>query len=201
MLFRSDIVLTGNHDLYSARRLPSYHLEKNIPLNWYDLTPNERNARSNNILWLYEEEIMPILSPENKAFLANLSETKFVENGQSQILFSHFLQPDLAGISRWFPSRVTEFRQHFKFMEENNANLSFVGHYHPVGTTIVSKLFWSPPCFNTTRISQKPRIVLCPPVVRTTNSSTCLIFDTVSSVLTPIFLNPNSKPLPIYLTT
>jgi predicted phosphodiesterase len=187
----ADIVLAGNHDLFSCQRLPTYHLEKNIPTNWYELTLNERYTLSNNTLWLYEEEVIPTLSPTNKAFLAKLHETKVIDNGQGQILLSHFLQPDLAGIGRWFPYRVGELRPHFKLMKESGCSLAFVGHCHPEGPTILSKLFWTSPSFESTKISKKARIVLCPAIVRSAKPSAAIIFDSSTNELIPIFIKPN----------
>jgi predicted phosphodiesterase len=191
----ADVVLAGNHDLFSAQRLPTYHLEKKIPLNWYDLTLNERYTLSNNTLWLYEEEVAPSLSAVNEEYLAKLHETKVIDNGRSQILLSHFLQPDLAGISRWFPYRVGELRPHFRFMKECDTKLAFVGHCHPQGPTVLSKLFWSAPNYQKTKVSQKTRIILCPAIVRSAKPSAAIIFDTSTYELVPIFIKPTSQYL------
>lgn len=184
----ADIILAGNHDLFSSKRLPSYHLEKNIPQNWYELTLQERYALTKNSLWLYEEEVFPTLTPENVEFLSQLDEWRTVDTGTGQILFSHFFQPDLAGIGRWFPYRVGELRPHFRFMEEQNSTLAFVGHCHPEGVTMVSKLFWSVPAFESIRLTNKPRIVLCPPIVNNKSSGSCIIYDSVKNEITPYIL-------------
>lgn len=183
------IVLAGNHDLYSSQRLPSYHLEKNIPKNWYALTLKERYELSNNTLWLYEEEIDPKLSLENQTYINNLEEWCVFDTGEKMILFSHFLQPDLSGIGRWFPYRVGELRPHFKFMDEQKTPLAFVGHCHPEGVTLVSKLFWSDPAVGNIKLGHKPRIVLCPAVVRNKKSSGCLIYDSNSNEIVSITLD------------
>ncbi len=175
---KADVVLAGNHDLYSTQRLPSYHLEKNIPHNWYELSIEERFNLSNNTLWLYEEEVDPVLSAENEDFLKNLKETYVLEVGQRKILLSHFFQPDLAGISRWFPYRIHELKPHFKLMEEMNCTIAFVGHCHPEGLTLVSKLFWSTPILGSVKVGYKPRIALCPAVVKGKKPSGCIIYDT-----------------------
>lgn len=184
----ADIVLAGNHDLHSSQRLPSYHLNKNIPLNWYDLTLEQRFAFSNNTLWLYEEEILPSLTPENEQFLRNLKEWCTIDLGDRKILFSHFLQPDLSGVSRWFPYRIHELRPHFRFMKECDCSLAFVGHCHPEGVAVVSKLFWSSPTFNAVRLKKKPRIVLCPAVTRGNKISGFAIFDSARNEITPYLL-------------
>jgi predicted phosphodiesterase len=184
------IVLAGNHDLYSAKRLPSYHLEKNIPANWYELNLEERYKISNNTIWLYEEEIVSVLSQQNKDYINMLVEYEVYDDGRRKLLFSHFLQPDLSGISRWFPYRVGELKPHFKFMEERNTSIAFVGHAHPEGVTLLSKLFWSAPVLGNIRAGDKPKIVLCPAVVRNQKPSGCLIYDTHSREILSLPLYP-----------
>lgn len=186
---KADIVLAGNHDLYSSQRLPSYHLEKNIPKNWYELTLEERYRISNNSLWLYEEEIEPQLSPINVQYINNIDEWCVHKIDSKKILFSHFLQPDLSGIGRWFPYRVHELRPHFKFMDEQNSSLAFVGHCHPDGATLLSKLFWSDPAVGTIKLGHKPRIVLCPAIVRNRKSSGFIIYDSTSNEIVSIALD------------
>ena len=186
----SDITLAGNHDLFSSQRLPTYHLEKNIPENWYELTLKDRFLLSNNSLWLYEEEIAPTLTPENELFLRTLDEWCTYDDSEKNILFSHFLQPDIAGIGRWFPYRVAELKPHFKFMAENSCRVAFVGHCHPNGVTLVSKIFWSSPNYSTVRIKNKSRIVLCPPIVESDRkNSGFLVYDSSKSEITPYFLH------------
>jgi predicted phosphodiesterase len=188
----ADIVIAGNHDLYSCKRLPSYHLEKKIPENWYDLTLVERLAISNNSLWLYEQEVIPEISPENLQFLMGLHERYTLDTGHRKILLSHFLQPDLAGIGRWFPYRIGELRPHFKLMNECDCTLGFVGHCHPDGLTLISKLFWSSPTFITTNAGYKSRIVMCPALVSSSNKPNgCIIYDSESNEITPIYLKTN----------
>lgn len=186
---KADIILAGNHDLYSSQRLPSYHLEKNIPKNWYALTLKERYELSNNSLWLYEEEIDPKLTAANEQFLNNLEEWCVLDTGIKKVLLSHFLQPDLSGIGRWFPYRVHELRPHFKFMDEQNTPLAFVGHCHPEGATLVSKLFWYDPAVGTIKMGHKPRIVLCPAIVRNSKSSGFIIYDSIENEITSYPLN------------
>lgn len=179
------VVLAGNHDLFSAQLLPSYHIEKNIPTNWYELSLKERFNISNNTLWLYEEEIMPNLTPKSKFFLEGLAERYILDTGKKRVMFSHFLQPDLAGVSRWFPYRIGELKPHFMYMNEHNSTISFVGHCHPEGVTVVSKLFWSIPYFEGVLVSNKPRIVLCPAIVSGGRSSSCIMYDTETNIIMP----------------
>ncbi len=187
-LIRSEanIVLAGNHDHFTSQRLPSYHLEMNIPSNWYELSKKDRFELSGNSLWLYEEELAPELSFENELFLASLNEWCIYEIGQKKILFSHFLKPDLSGVGTWFPYRVGELRPHFKFMEEHNSTLAFVGHCHVEAATRVSKLFWSEPTVGNIKIGLKPQIILCPAVVGSHRASGCMVYDTNSNEIISI---------------
>jgi predicted phosphodiesterase len=185
---KADIVLAGNHDLFSTQRLPSYHLEKNIPENWYNLSLRERFEISNNQLWLYEEEENPNLSYINELYINTLQEKNVLDVGSRKVLFSHYLQPDLLGIGRWFPYRVGELRPHFRFMEECNTPIAFVGHCHPEGVTVLSKLFWSAPSIETVKLGYKPRIILCPAIVAGKNSSGFIIYETKSNEIIPFRL-------------
>lgn len=181
----ADIVLAGNHDLYSSQRLPSYHLEKNMPENWYELSMEQRNRISNNSLWLYEEEILPNLSAENFSFISKLEESCVVEVEHKNILFSHFVQPDLSGVGRWFPYRIGELKAHFKLMERLDCVTSFVGHFHPDALIIANKLYWSTPCYYKVKIKNKPRIVVCPPIVGNGKTGNFIIFDSMTNEITP----------------
>lgn len=185
----ANIVLAGNHDLFSSQKLPSYYLQKNIPSNWYELSLVERYAISHNNLWLYEEEIVPELTEINSTFLKGLNESATIEYNSSKIMLSHFLQPDLVGIARWFPYRVSELRPHFKFMDENNSILSFIGHGHPEGFTFLNKLFWQAPYIEPVKVKQRQRIVMCPALVRNVGRNGYILFDTKSNFITPHFFN------------
>lgn len=183
------IALAGNHDLHSAQRLPSYHLEKNMPANWYELSLEEKISISRDSLWLYENEVNPSLSDINQEYISSLAEYKVLDEGERRILFSHFLKPDITGVSRWFPYRVSDLKTHFKYMAEMNATISFVGHAHPEATTPISRFFWSSPVLGHIRISRKPRIVLCPALVRNHQPSGCLIYDTRYSEILSLPVN------------
>jgi predicted phosphodiesterase len=179
------LALAGNHDLFTAHRLPSYHIHNGMPENWYELSFQEQFSLAGNKLWLYEEEVLPALTGENLAYLKSLPEYRVYDTGQQQVLFSHFLKPDLAGVSRWFPNRTMELRPHFRFMEENDCRLAFAGHCHPEGLNLVSKLLWAEPGFSSARMNRRSKIVLCPAVVNGRNSSGFTIFDSETGLITP----------------
>ncbi len=181
----ADMVLAGNHDLYSCQRLPTYHLDKNIPENWYELTNEQQSIIAKDSIWLYENEIIPQLSLENYNFLCSLEEWSYDDTDDLQILFSHFVYPDLAGIGRWFPYQIKELKPHFKLMEELECQLAFVGHFHSEEVIIANKFFWSAPCIGTVKIKPKQRIILCPSIVGNGKSGRFTIFDTKTNKITP----------------
>ncbi len=184
----ADIVIPGNHDLFNSQRLPSYYKEKNIPDNWYSLSLEERKSIANNTLWLYEEEVIPALSEKNMSFLKGLKEFEISATENYNILFSHFIKPDMSGIGKWFPYKISELKEHFSFMEECDAKLAFSGHAHPSGVNIAGKLFWSAPRYEPFSIKSNYRIVFCPPVTGGRKSGTYLLYNTASYEITPCLI-------------
>jgi predicted phosphodiesterase len=183
----ADIVLSGNHDHFTCRRLSSYQLEKGLPLNWYDLHPAEQKSISGNNFWLYESEIVPELSSGNMKFLLNLQEWHIIEVNDVKLLFSHFVKPDLVGTGTWMPQRISQLQPHFRFMEENDCRLSFTGHFHPDGITIADRYFHTITGASTFKLKRKPSIVLCP-ALSGKNSSSCIIFDSANNEIIPYIL-------------
>ncbi len=184
----ADIVLAGNHDLFSIQKLPSYHLEKNIPSNWHELSPAERKSISGNKVWLYEDEVLPELTLYNEKYLSSLNDQYIFETGNSRIMFSHFVYPDIAGFGQWFPYHIWELWPHFNLMKANGCNIGFVGHFHPEKLTVVRKFFWSNATKKDIVVDRKPAIIFCPPVVRGKFNSGCVIFDTSNNRLLSVYI-------------
>lgn len=186
---KADITLTGNHDLFSSERLPSYHLLKNMPANWYKLTMEERLRISRNRIWLYMDEEPPVLSSENLLYLKGLKEWEVVETEKGRLLFSHFFQPDMAGVGRWFPFNSLEINQHFRFMRHNKCKLSFVGHSHPPGAVTVNRLFWSHANKNAITIRNHHKGVICPAIVGERFPGSYITFETQKNLLSTILID------------
>lgn len=185
----AQISLAGNHDLFTSRRLPSYYAEKAIPENWFELSISKQQQLLGNKIWLYEDEVHPVLSSDNHQYLQSLHEWEVLDTGSKKILFSHFVKPDLAGVGRWFPIQTGQLRQHFRFMEEMGCCVAFTGHCHTEGLSLVSRYLWSKPSFEKTTINNSPKIALCPALV---NNCKCLpgfiIFDAVTGHIFPQIL-------------
>jgi len=180
---RADIVIAGNHDLFTCGRLPSYHHQKKLPLNWYDLTLSERIKIARNRIWLYIDEIAPDLSPENIAFLKDLNEWDVLDDGRHKYLFTHFFRPDMAGIGRWFPFHSIEIKEHFRFMKNLDCRLSFVGHKHPPAPICVNRLFWANPCAELIRVTRRNRAIICPAITEVRFPGSFITFDTHKMVV------------------
>ncbi len=184
----ANVSIPGNHDLFSVQRLPSYFAELEIPQNWFDLTLEQQQKIDKNRLWLYEEESVPELSPENKLYLQNAPEYFVLHDGDKKILFTHFLSPDICGITRWFPDRIGETSKHAVFMRNLGCTLSFAGHSHPNGVCKIGRFFWNYPVWETLKVKQFLTIILCPPLVSGRDYNSFLIFDTKTNLIEPVFL-------------
>jgi predicted phosphodiesterase len=175
---KADVIIAGNHDLFTCGRLPSYHHEKNMPVNWYELSVVERIKIARDKIWLYLDEVIPDLSNENFSFLKELNEWEVVEDDNRKYLFTHFFQPDMAGIGRWFPFNSFEIREHFRFMSDLHCHIAFVGHKHPPAPIRVNRLFWSDPNEETMHLGKHHRAVICPAIVGERYISSFITFDT-----------------------
>jgi predicted phosphodiesterase len=180
---KADFVIAGNHDLFTSGRLPSYHARKKIPENWYQLSLADRIRISKNKIWLYLDEAVPELSLENIKFLQGLKEWEVLESNGQKHLFTHFFQPDMSGISRWFPFNNLEIQEHFRFMKEMDCRISFAGHSHPQGLIAVNRWFWADPIQKSLHIKKYHKAFICPAVVGERYQSSFTIFDTVNSIL------------------
>ncbi len=184
----SAISITGNHDLFSVGRLPSYHGRIKMDCNWYSLTIEQRIMATSNKVWIYQDEIIPELTPENHRYLAELEEFGVLETQTGRVLFSHFLEPDITGATKWFPFRSNHLKEHFAFMNKNNCNIAICAHGHQNGLTVAGRLFWSTPGLKSYKFIKGKKIIMCPPIVSGKGISGFVIFDISSGSLQPIVI-------------
>lgn len=161
-----DILVAGNHDLHSVNKLPAY-------LN------RHRQAGSTipKNMWDYKEEVPAKLSPENIEFLKQLPEYYIETDGKDQILFSHFIYPDLTGSTIAIPEYKKDLKAHFNFMKRKNCLLSFVGHTHIDGFAESDGGYIRFSEFGHKRILNKRKIVFGPGVVKNARRSGYMLFD------------------------
>lgn len=158
-----DCVVVGNHDLHHVLKIPNNSNFK-YPKNWYDLPINERVLVSENKVHLYQNELVSEINNTNINYLLDLKEEKIVDN----ILLSHFLYPNLTGSEEIDEPELDLIREHFKYMINNNVQISFVGHLHIKQIRIISTKDIINLDLNKKHHLEKDDvfIILCPQIVR-----------------------------------
>ncbi|MCD4791701.1 MAG: metallophosphatase family protein [Bacteroidales bacterium] len=170
-----DIIIAGNHDLNTLDKLPLYL---------------KRHKKANSFLpkqtWAYEGEVHASLSNESIKLLNQLPEYVIETVDNINILFSHFLFPDITGSTMIIPEIKKELKPHFNFMERNNCLLSIVGHTHIDGFALSNGrnvLFKE---FGFKQLSEKQQIIFGPAVMKDGEKSGFMIFDTDTFELSTI---------------
>ncbi len=173
-----DIVIAGNHDLFSVGRIPQFRAGIEYPDNWFDITINERMEIMKGRIWLYENELIPELSDENRQYLESLWEYRIVAIDGHRMLFSHFLYPDISGSLRKRINDIYDYRAHFWFMRKKNCILSFAGHMHKEGFELVNSNGYSEFGFTKKRIKKTSTFIGLPSVAAGRNKNGIAVFDT-----------------------
>lgn len=127
------IGVRGNHDNFHLNIIP----KQSIFLYPESLYPSDINTTNifNHKVWSFSDEEPTSLTEENFKYLQTFEEYLI----QDDILFSHFLFPDVTGSVKL---REINFREilniHFLYMKFNNLSISFVGHLHVNEVHIIS---------------------------------------------------------------
>jgi hypothetical protein len=96
-----DIVVVGNHDLFHLQKLPTFMGKFTYPENWYELDYPTREKLANDQIRLIENDsLYPLLSKEDEKYLGNLPEYVIKTYGDLNILFAHWIYPDLSGSTK-----------------------------------------------------------------------------------------------------
>ena len=137
---RCKTVVIGNHDMHAAQVIPQKCKSFDFPDNWYQLDYHQKRALANGTIWLHEEnELNPLYSHQDIAYLRTLPEYSKDIISEKSILYSHYVYPNLSGFCKkvvyTFPD---EFGRHFKWMEELGCTISFTGHTHVKGFYVVN---------------------------------------------------------------
>lgn len=123
-------IIVGNHDLFSGRRIPSYSAGITYPDNWFNLTPSEQREKTEDMVWLYEDETPTNASNTEIEWLISNPEFRIVQIDNLNLFCSHFLYPDLTGSLMFERYDLKNIRQHRKFASQKGGNYSFIGHLH-----------------------------------------------------------------------
>jgi len=178
-------VVGGNHDYFSVKMLTTYHLANNLPVNWYQLTDLERQQVDAKV-WTYQEEIDPELNTDSVEFLSSLPEKIELNIDNQNIMFSHFLMPDITGSTNLFPKRKEEFGAHFDYIEQNAIAVSFVGHGHIRGFLSATRNKISFREFGYQKLKRKPHIIILPSLSNLINGFCIFETETMELFVTEI---------------
>jgi len=149
------ISILGNHDFNFLNKAPknSFYLINNI-------TIDQR--------WLYEDELKTTFNDRsNVNYLDDLDEL-FIDGN---VLFSHFLFPDLSGMLKLTKESIKSLvKTHFLFMDSSGLKISFVGHTHIKFPLIISDNGQEFKLLNTEdeiklNFKENSYIVFCPPIL------------------------------------
>ncbi|MBT3301166.1 MAG: metallophosphoesterase [Bacteroidetes bacterium] len=178
-----EIIIVGNHDLNAIKRIPIITDQFHYPKNWFSMNYHEKKAISKDMVWLYDhDELSPLYTDDDIAFLSKLPEYHILEDKEHQILFSHYIFPNLTGSSKKFFDKMKDYDEHFSFMRDKECQFSFCGHAHIPGGQIQSK---SKKLKRLKSQDSKNEMICiqCPPLVNTNRFGEFTIFDTESMKL------------------
>lgn len=176
---RCSVSVAGNHDLYAARKIPSFKAGFDYDADWYDLDYTVREKKARGKIWLYEDnEIPSALSSASQDFLRDLHEFEQVALDDISCLVSHFCYPDFSGSAIYFPSQAFHLKKHFQFLHEHGCQIGISGHGHPEGCLIVDEDTFTLHPFGTFQLTGEPQWIVAPCVARTSRANGCMILDT-----------------------
>lgn len=176
-----DVVLPGNHDFFAARRIPENSEIFDFPSNWYELDFRKRSELVNGDIWLHEiDDLDPLYHKEDIEFLNSLPEYYVMETERGNILFSHYIFPNLSGFKKGFYIEEKDFRKHFDLMKKKECLVAFTGHAHVRGFYVVNHHILKHYRYRKLKLNGYPACVGIPPVTRHKNRSGFCIFDTKS---------------------
>lgn len=188
------LVIPGNHDLYACRKTPEANPGFIYPDGWYELDFLSRQKLAGDKIWLYEDtELESNYTESDKEYIASLPEFSLRVIDVEQILFSHYLYPDLSGSSRNLLPDIELIESHLKFMIEQNCKLSFFGHSHVEGLWFFQDDDISRKRKVSLDINHKPSGIGVPSAVNGRNDPGIVTFDTGSGSIESFNLYPALK--------
>ncbi len=174
------IVVPGNHDLFLSGQIPRFSAGINYPEDWFLMETGKRMNLMKGKIWFYENEIIPELEQENIRYLKSLPEYEVRNINGYNILFTHFLYPDISGSLRKRVDEICDYRNHFWFMRQNSCILSFSGHMHREGFEIINMMGFKEFGFKKKRLRKTESFIGLPSVASGKNKNGVAIFDTES---------------------
>ena len=80
-----------------------------------------------------------MLNDDSKKYISTLPEYLIQSYGKYKILYSHYFYPDVTGCLSMVIRDVSELRQHFEFMKQNDCLYAFSGNDHFRGVKVFTK--------------------------------------------------------------
>jgi predicted phosphodiesterase len=123
-------VVAGNHDLFSAGRIPSWSDGFEYPAEWFHINSNQRKAIAGGKVWCYDGDAENDLEEEEIGFLRLQPESVIIEDSGFRFLLSHYFFPDFTGSTTHYVERGRHLSPHWEFMNLHEVQYSFSGHTH-----------------------------------------------------------------------
>ena len=184
---KCDIVVIGNHDLHAAKIIPKNCQFFNFPDNWYELDYHERKKMAGHALWLHEEnDLDPLYKESDKKIIRSFNDYSILNHQGQNILFSHYVYPNLSGLKKEFYTYADEYKQHFKYMKALDCSISFTGHAHTKGFFMATKSKFKQYRYLKRKIPKGPVCIGVPPVTCNGKLSGFCIFDTDENTIEAI---------------
>lgn len=178
------IIIAGNHDLLSCKKLPVINPGFTYPKNWYELSYQQQIELSDKKVWLYEDEDRASnLTETDLEFLRSLPELEFLETGAGKILFSHYAFPNLTGSMSTFYDSANDFSGHIRWTKKQQCSFSFMGHQHPNGIVCVNEKRLKIKRFRKRIKIKNDLLIVLPPLVKHEVANLFCIFDTSTKKL------------------
>ncbi len=172
------IVILGNHDIHAASILPENCIFFDYPKNWYHLNYHQRHKLADNTLWLHEEnDLNPLYKDDDLEYLKSLPEYSVLKTPGLNILFTHYVYPNISGLKKEFYTYRDEFTQHFNFMDSLDCTVSFTGHAHVKGFFSVTSKKFKQYKFRKLKLKPVPICIGIPPITNHKKRNGFCIFD------------------------
>lgn len=179
-LIRSNckIVILGNHDIHAANIIPEHCSFFKFPKNWYQLNYHQRHKLANDTLWLHEEnDLNPLYKSKDLEYLKSLPEYSVLETPDSNILFTHYVYPNISGLKKEFYTYGDEFHQHFDYMKGKDCTISFTGHSHTKGFYIATEKTFKQYKYKKKQVPNRLSCIGISPITSSGKRSGYCIFD------------------------
>lgn len=176
------IIVAGNHDLHSCKKLPYLAEEEEITEKWFNLDHATKVNIAGDKFWLYADELDPLFTDTDIQFLKDLPHYYILEEQNTRILFSHYLYPNLNGFKTVLYNESEGFHMHLQFMEQHQCSFSFCGHAHVAGMMHLNKTLHNISFKKEIKLTSND-VVIIPPVIRSNAANGFCIFDTETNTV------------------